>query len=312
MSISRTTIIRGPAIITYDSVVMYTEDDIILTPGLTTFDVPTSMFGKADVRLDDIVTEVTFKPVGNWGYRSVLYPHANPTIGSSLFGATDKDLTIQTLAGQLLTWKAAAITKMPDLTLSANKTMFGSATFVCIGANNTAWTDDAKRAVVAANDFSDVSFDPADILTQPYSLAWGAVSPWDAIETESGVVMTFELAAQPVTTDSEGTIDMTIEGVEVTAKLTPVGISEAQLLALLKIQGTGVTRGASLLTLNSNDLVASGTGVHVTLYDSVPTEGPFRFGRTVLRTGEIAFKGIRDYSSGAGGALFRLDTAAPE
>jgi hypothetical protein len=103
MAIDRATIIRGPAIVTYDSQVMYTEDDIILRPILSRFDINTAAYGKVDERLDDIVYEVTFTPVGVWSYYSKLFPHTTPSIGSSIIGSTDKNLTINSIAGRLIT-----------------------------------------------------------------------------------------------------------------------------------------------------------------------------------------------------------------
>lgn len=311
MNIDRSNIVRGPAIVTFDSVVMYTEEDIVLSPGISTFPVETSMFGNVGDRLNDIVTEITFKPAGIWAYRSVLLPYTTPAIGDSIFGAADKDITIQTEAGQLLTWKAAAVTQMPDLYLSTTKQLFGQVTFTCIGALATAWDDAAKRGTVAANAFADTSFDPTDILTQEYTLAWGVATPWDDIETEDGATVSFNVNVEPVMSDRDGTIDMTLQSVEAMVRLVPLGISESQLLSLLKIQGSNVKRGADMATINSNAFNASGTGVYVRLYDATPNEGPFRFGRSTLRAGEVAFKAQQGLSSGSQDALFYIGTEAP-
>lgn len=303
--IDRSTIIRGPALVTFNSVSFYSRDDIVATPKINTFKIDSSMHGQVDERLSDVLWEITFTPVGKWAGLATLFPYATPVVGSSVFGATDKNLVIQTLAGQQITYKAAAVTKMPDVVLSAAKTLIGSVTFTAIGANNTEWTDAAKRAVIASVAFSDTSFNPADIKTQAYSVAWGSTSPWNAIKTESGVTLSFNVSMDPVVTDSDGTVDMTLKDVEVTAKFTPVGVSEADLLALLKVQGSGIARGASLGG-NKNDLVVTGTGVTVTVYDASPKDGPSKFGQTTLRAGEVSLVPIRKFTAGVGQPLFAV------
>jgi len=311
MSSNRTTIIRGPAIVTYDSVVMYTEGDITFRLVLTRADINVSAFSKVDERLDDITTEVSFTPAGVWAYRTVLLPHTTPSIGSSIIGATDKDLVIHTLAGKTITVRACAITSMPQVNFGTTQQLWGAVTFTGVGTNTTAWSHASKRVLDATATFSDTSFDPTAILTQPYTVAWGASSPWNAITTEDGVRVSFELDAQPVKVDSEGTVDMTLENVQVIARMKPVGVSEADVIALLKAQDTGAARGVSLQSHNSAVLNISGTGVYFRIYKAAPVEGPLAFGRTTLRAGELAFIGTAEFATGARQPLYYHGTAAP-
>ena len=310
MTLQRSTIVQGPAILQYDSQVFYFAGDIVATPTIETFTIPTSMYGDVDERIDNVIWEITGTPAGQWSaaHIAVLWPYTNPTIGSSIFGATDKNVIIQSLGGQQMTFKAGAVTGMPDIVLSAAKTPIGQLTMQCIGADNTAWSDSAKRAAVAAVAFSDTSFDPASIKTVPYSAAWGAVSPWDDISTQDGWVISFEIGLTDVRTDTDGLVDRRIASVGVMAKCTPIGISETQLLALLKIQDTGIARGVSL-SGNSNDLVIDGgTGnPKVTVNQASPKEGPFNWGQDSVRTGEIGFIATQEFTAGARQALFAVE-----
>ena len=310
MTLQRSTIIRGPGIVTFDSQVFYTEGDIVATPTIETFKIGTSMYGDVDERLDNIIWELAFTPAGQWkaGHLPVLWPYTNPTIGSSIFGAADKNVVVQSLAGQQMTFKAGAVTGMPDIILSAGKPAIGQVTMQCVGADNTAWSDSAKRAAVAAVAFSDTSFDPTDIKTAAFSSAWGAVSPWDDFQTQEGWVISFEVSLDDVRTDTDGLVDKTLGNIGVMAKCVPVGISETQLLALLKIQDTGIARGVSL-SGNSNDLVIDGGAGNpkVTINQASPKEGPFRWGRTVLRAGEIGFVATHEFVTGARQALFAVE-----
>lgn len=313
MTIDRSSIVLGPGIVTFDSQVFYSKDDIIATPMIDTFDVMTSMFGKVDERLDNIQWEVTFTPAGQWtaGHIGVLWPYSNPVVGASIYGATDKDLVINGLNGQKMTLKAAAVTQMPSIRLSAKETAIGQVTFIAIGTKNTAWTDTAKRSAVAAEAFSDTSFAPTAIKTVPYTSTWG-VSPWDTFETEDGWTIDFELDLQEISTDSEGIVDRRIGNASgVIARCVPVGKSESQLETLLKLQGTGITRGVSLGG-NKNDLVITGgsTNPKITINQAAPKAGPLRWGSTVVRGGEVAFVAVAEFATGARAALFTVEVAS--
>jgi len=310
MTIQRSTIIRGPAIVKFDGAVFYTEGDITATPDIETFEIPTSVFGKVDERVSNILIDIEFTPAGEWANLAKMFPHASPSIGDSIFGATDKNLVIHTKAGKELTYKAAALTQMPSIILSTTKTLLGPMKFTCIGADNEAWSAAAHRVAIADLAFSDTSFDPANILTQPYAVAWGSTPPWDAIETEEGITIETDMQLEPVPTDSFGTVDMTLAGLSVSARFKPVGVNEQQITDLMKIQGTGAARGSSL-NANSNDLNIIGTGVYVRIYKASPNGGGLAFGNATLRAGELEFVATRSFTAGAADPLFYVGTGAP-
>jgi len=312
MTVARSDIIAGPAIITFNSQVIYTEGDIIKRPLLKLTPIQASMFGPVAQIRDTFLWELTYTPSGQWsaGHIGVLWPYTNPTRGSSVFGATDTDIVIQTLAGQQVTLYAGAVTQMPELNLSASGPVIGQVTMQAVGADDTAWSDAAKRAAVAAQAFADTSFDPADIKVSTYSVAWGAASPWDAIETEDGVKVQFNINFPERRTDRAGILDKYIDSVDVQARFIPVGISESQWLTKMAVQGSGVTRGSRLS--NTDDLIATpdaGAGYpKVTLYDANIVDGSLVFG-TPLRTGEVVLQCIRRFTTGAAQALFAVEVA---
>lgn len=308
MPIARTSIIRGPAVVQFDSTSFFSKGDIELDLGLETMDIETSAHGKVDERVTERVSKVRFTPAGEFENLSVLWPYGATVIGTSIFGATDKPLVIHTLAGKTLTFAAAAVTKMPNLILSATKTLIGDVEFTCLGTDNEAWTETDNLVAVASASYSDATFDPASILTQPYSAAWGATSPWDAINTFDGWSVEFDLGLEPVRTDSDGTIDMTFSALGVSASCQPVGITEQQAIDALKLQGAGNYRGRSLQA-NSNDLVISGTGVVVTVKKAQLKTAPMGFGPRTPRVGTLMWTATRPFSLGVAGALFTVATS---
>ena len=117
---------------------------------------------------------------------------------------------------------------------------------------------------------------------------------------------------EPLKIDSDGTVDMRITGVTATAKCIPVGISEAQLIAKLPLQGTGMTRGKRLSSLGANLTIAGANSgdPSVVLINAVMTDGGMKFGASALRVGEIVFESCVTFTAGARNALFSVGTKA--
>lgn len=305
MAVSRSSILRGPAVVIFGGSTFYTKDDIQLDLSLGTFDVATSQFGKVDERVSSRATKVRFTPAGEWEALTVLWPYASSTIGASVFTATDVPLVIQTLDGKRLTFSAAAVTALPDIILSAGQTMIGAVEFTCIGTDATEWTGANSLVAVSSQAFSDTGFSSSGIKTQPYSAAWGGSSPWSSFQSMDGFRVSFDLALAPVETDSDGLVDMTLRDLAVRCRCRPMGITEAQLITALKLQDTGNARGRSL-NANSNSLVITGTGVSVTLTGAQMKGGGMEFGTTTPRIGEVEFVATRTFSTGVAQPLFAL------
>lgn len=307
----RTKIIEGPAVVIYKGITFYIKDSIVWTLGISSFDIQTSVHGVVASRYDDIVSKLTFTPAGVWtNYVQLWKPWETPVMGSSLLGAADSNVVIHTIAGQKFTIKAAGISKIPSLKLSAVQTPTGQAEISAVGENNVAWSASSKRYVQEAEAFVDSGFNPDEIITQPYTCSFGAATPWNNFETEDGVEISFDMKYQPRKTDKSGTVDLRLSGFGVTAKFTPVGISEEQYNSLIGIQGTGVSRGATIGG-GANTLIVAGEGVHFRLYGAVPVDGGLRFDTSSNRCAPITLRAVRQYVGGAMKPLYYIGTDAP-
>ncbi len=306
----RTTILRGPAVVQFGGQTFYSKGDIKCDISMETFSVETSAFGISDKRRKERIAKVSFEPAGAFtsAVVAVLMPYAAMAIGTSIFGSSDSPLVIWTLDGKKVTFLAAAVTKVPDLILSAVKSMWGNVEFTCLGGGSDAnldWTTASSFVAVTTASFTDASFAVADIITQPYAAAWGS-SPWDAFKTAEGFVISQNVNLAPLVIDSTGNIDFTFGSLEVMAKCRPVGISEAQLIAALGIQGTGFARGGSLAAGATNLVITGGTTpklVTVTINKANIETAGFEFGATTLRVGEVGFVATRTIESGSLPAL---------
>jgi hypothetical protein len=318
MPISRTdtTIIRGPAIITYNSVTLYAKDDIKVVTRLESFDIAASGYGAIDKRVSQVVNEITFVPHGevSSGILGVLYPHTAAVTGASAMPATDKDLVIHPYNGkEKCTFKNAFVRKMPDLSLGATKTAFGQVQFTSIGVNNAAWSVAGHFVDVADAVFSDTGLAATGVKTVPYTAALGALSaPWNGIKTKSGWSISFDVGVNPETEDSIGIYDHTYTGeAKISAKCNPIGITVANMHALMAtFQGSGAARGASITGNKANLVISGGSGnPTVTLNGMILSEAPHRYG-TGDRVEELELVNVRGLTTGAFDALFTIGMVA--
>lgn len=220
----------------------------------------------------------------------------------------DWPLVIHTFAGIKLTLFNAAVTAMPPISMSAVKTLIGTVEFEAFLRNGKEWSNSTARWQIENVALSDTTFDPANIKTQPYVAAWGAVAPWDSFETKEGFDIAFNLGLQPVMTDSLGIVTRRISSLDVTARARPEGIDESQLLSKLVLQNTGAIRGRSL---SGDNLNISGTGVYVRLYGAALKSAPQNFSVSEERIGHLEWFATRTFAAGVPNPLFFVGTAAP-
>ena len=318
MTMSRTdsTLLRGPAIVQYDSQTLYTAGGITVVTRPDLFPIPVDGFADADERIKQVVTEVTFTPSGaiSAGILTVLYPHTQCNKGASGLPATDKTLVIWPMNGkEKLTYTSAFVSKMPDMILGATKAPFGSMTFTCIGANNGAWSGATNLVANATAAFTDVSLSISAHKTGAYSAALGALgAPWNGIITKDGWTISFDVGLQPDEVDDVGNFDWLYTGAAtIHAKCNPRGISVANLHALMHLQDTGMVRGRSILDLKY-DLVLTGPsgGISATLKNLTLQSAPHQYKDLAHRIETLELVSVRNITTGAQDALFSVGAVA--
>lgn len=304
MATTRQSIVRGPGTVTYNSVKLFDQGGITAEIDTPTQDVGSSISGRLDTIKTDQVGKVTLTPVGNLSAEllAVLFPSwvRTPAVGRSVFGSADVPLHVSSRAGRKVSFLNAALTRCPELLLSPVKTAFGQAEFTALLANGKLATDANSLFTEAAATYADGEPPRTGFSGFHYAATLGSLSIPDTVD---GWTVSVELQLDPVTTDSQGTVDYTLGGVSVTAKCTPLGLSEAQILgALPALRG----RGASMA--GADDLVIeSDGGLKVTLKCASLVTGPLQWGTTTLRAGELGFTAHVDTDDGS---LFDVELGA--
>lgn len=298
MSIDRTTIIKGPAKITFDSGTFFSEDDIRVDFITDYFDVQTSAFGSLGSRVSQRRIEVTFTPK-MWDTLTKLFPYATAQIGDVVFGGTDKPLVITPSNGAPLTLANAAVTQLPGITLSHGKPILRAMKFTALCANNS-------DASVAANWFSWgtpasavalTGFDLTKVPNTRYSLARNSVT----YQSEDGFMIDFSLGLAPDVVDGEGTVNFRITSLQASLKFTPTGKTEANYATLLGWDG--IAPGKDPAAYNSV-ITGAASGPVVTIANTMVVGGGANYGPDKNRAGEVELTSVRTVSSGALTALW--------
>lgn len=218
-----------------------------------------------------------------------------------------KALVILGVDGTRITLHNAAVTKMPTINGKSQESLWGDVEFECFAKNGVDRTTANSVLTEDTAAFTDAGFDPADIITQPYSLTWGG-APWAGIYTKSGITIEPSLDLAAVEDDASGILTRRISKIGFTAKAQPQGIDFAALRAALNIDGAGAIRGRSLA---GSDLNIEGTGVYMRLYAAALIGGPTQWKTDLDRVGELTWQATRTFTDGAANPLFFIGAAAP-
>jgi hypothetical protein len=289
MTYAALTHIAGPAILTFDSGIWYTEGDIDVSIPQELWDVVSSRFGLIGRRIKSLpVATISFKPDGQItsGRMTKGFPYTAADVGKSIFGAADKSLVINTLAGQKYTFKRAGVSGCPGFNLSAVSTAFdGTMQFMAVHSHAGEVTVAGNFLAIAAEAFADVTFDQSKLLSPGYTAAWGTA--FTAAESLNGFKVACPIAVSPISVDRFGVVDVILTSVgPASCRFAPAGMAEADWLAAAALDGASVRMPG---TAGSVSLVITGTGLVVTLPNATLSQAALGFGTTKERLGEFVF-----------------------
>lgn len=303
MSINRNTILRGPGTVKFGGVTVFDANGITCEIESATQGLPSSISGEIGTIKTDQTGKISFTPCGqiSAAILAALFPYASAAIGSSACGADDTPCVVHGMSGTRVTLVNCCVRKMPEIYLSPVKTAFGSVELAAALGLAKGPTDDAALYTVEQAAYDAGAPDPTGITGVAYAGTFGAFSIPD---TADGWTITPEVTLNPVSTNTLGTIDWTVASVGCTAKCTPLGLTEEQILAALP-----ATRARGSL-IGGDDLVVTGAGgLKVTLHGASLVTGPLQWGNTQLRAGEIGFTAHRSFAGGVPGPVFTVEMA---
>jgi hypothetical protein len=295
----RTTILRGPCKIAYNSQTFYSKGGVTLTQTNSTFDKESDAYGPVSKAKTDFQIVVEFEPVGEIEALTTLYSYGNTLMGSSIYGATDKTLVI-TSAGTNGTYtiKNAAITQMPSIRMTAGNTAFGSVQFtglLSIGGDPAEIEDYIEISAGAA---VVTFFEPSKIITAPYTATLGALS----FMSEAGFEVSFDLGLAPITVDGIGTVDMALQSLGATITCIPTGISADSFQTYFDELNAGKDLASAALDIAT--LTVGGLNFDCAAVQVLDLAS--RFSPSENRLGQLTMAAKRTFSAGDPVALFTV------
>ncbi len=303
-------IAEGPAVVSFGGFNYYSTGTITLTPDLKLREIVSSYFGPIDARVTDKTFKLDFTPVGMLTSTAAYFPFGASDIGKLVAPSTDAPIVIYTSEGQKITIPAGCFAKCPQLLLGTDKGPMGEMSLAGMGditavdaAANTHYK--IETAAIAAH-----SLDPDKAPTPAYKAVIGTGET--AIELDSEEGFTFDLGATftPRSVNRYGTVNFKLSGLKPSIAFTPFGLTEAEAMALLHIQGAGAAQlGASNkrgLQLQVLPAETGAKGVTVTFADFQCREGSMLFGAEDPRHGQYVFLPAVKVTNGVPGALYTI------
>jgi len=221
-TIDRTDIIRGPAAIGFGGETFYSKGDITVTVEQASFDKVSDVFGIVGRAITDRQVKVRFTPIGEIQALAVLFPYgtaATYPIGTSIYGAADTALTVNSIAKKLIVHNCA-VTQMPSLTLGAGTTAFGECEITGLVKNDASAAVAASYWTWSTGSYTiPTTMEVAKLIAAQYQATWAGVT----VSATDAFTVDFDLTLAPVISDGIGTVDMRIQDLQFTSTFEPVG-----------------------------------------------------------------------------------------
>lgn len=306
MSISRSLLAGGPAYVNFNGANVPLGEDSRLEITPVNSIISAALYGEIDEAYTDLVVRGTGTPL-TYDNLAVLWPYLQPTIGQRIFGNSDAPFEWLSNNGDLITVRAGAVTKMPELVLGVEKAAIGAMEFS--GVVGDGLDPDAANSyytIQTGQSFSAPAVAEGKIPRQKYTAAWGTQAGFASFQAQDAWTIAHELKLEPVKIQGR-TVDMKILSYRAMAKCMPAEPTMAQIDTALGVQG-GMKHGAKLSTNSSTaDLVITGQStVSVTVKNAALKTAGFVFGGKPLRNGEIGFVSTINVSSGTATAALVL------
>jgi hypothetical protein len=301
--------IHGPAIVIFNGISYYFKSGLKVKIRRMLAKIEVDAFGQIAEIARDCVVELTGTPAGSIRAADLAgqMPYLPTQIGQSIFGLTDKPLVVQTINdGAAITWQRAAISKYAPILLSAaHGTIYrGDVTFSCLMGSNFNLTASTAWKNVSTSTFADTTFDPAKVRMAEYVAAWGTATPYNAMISQDGFLLSPQVAVENIEVDNYGVIDIALKGVSGLVQFKPANLTETQLDALIALQGSTALLPGQAIGDGGADLVISSNLLTATLKMAAAIDYELYYATGRLRAGEVAFGAATTFTNGTPNPIF--------
>lgn len=250
------TIIQGPAVVTHDGYTYFFQGALEVRLVRESFDVE-SAYGRLDTRHTSQRYEISGTPVGEMeqsGF-AALFPYSVNDIGKSIFPVSPALVIYSLSESATYTFHRAALLTSPNVNLAPNKTLFDAVTFVAIGKANTPPTDAAFIKTVGPGSIGFDDFAQGKVITDIYKATFDGVE-YGALD---GFTVNVTTETQNIIAADIGIVDVILRSLIVNCEFAPDNRTQAELDALLGLQGGQALFPGQSYARNENDLFLQST-----------------------------------------------------
>ena len=234
---------------------------------------------------------------------------------------------------KIIRFQNVALTSLPNLRFTSTETPLGAVTYTAIRAPGSSGTDTESVVVFGTWTAPTApSYNPDDIMTEPPQLRYGAASvnawttndpvaaPWNSFCTMDGVTLNFTLSTEDRITDGCGLVNIIFKDLAMNAVAKPIGslMTHETVQKVLQQQGmtgwAGRVRGQSMkastplmLWIKMPGNNQNGT-LDIKITSTAVSAAAESYGVTAIRNGDLAWQGLRTFTSGVRQPLFSIVT----
>jgi hypothetical protein len=253
---------------------------------------------RADAVANDGATNLV--SVTTTGTGTITFISTEPLVIYALDGS-NKKLTIHN----------AELPTMPSVTLIPNATIFGTVNFEARPLNGTSWSDASSLYTLATEAYSPSTYADSDVVTVPYSIAWGSAVPWSIMEPKDAISIGWNMATAPVDTAAYGIVGHRLLSIRPKVTLTPKNIDLADVEAKLRFQDTGAARGQRITNEATLTIQGPSASPYFQLYLARLVQAPLIYKTGEDRAGSFVWECQRAFTDGVPGPWFYAGTQAP-
>jgi len=305
MSISRSLLAGGPAYVNFNGANIPLGEDSRLEIAPVNRVISAALYGEIDEVYTDLIVKGTGTPL-TYENLAVLWPYLQPTIGQRIFGNADTPFEWVSNNGDVITVRAGAVTRMPDLILGVEKAGIGPMEWSgVVGNGMEPSASNSYYTIATGQAFSAPAVAASKIPRQKYTAAWGSVAGFTSFQAQEEWTITHELKLAPVRIQGR-TVDMKITSYRAMAKCKPAEPTMGNVDGALLAQGAAAQHGAKLSSTAADLVITGAQTVSVTVKNAALKTAGFVFGGKALRNGEIGFVSTINVSGGTGTAALVL------
>lgn len=299
MSVTRSTLIGGPAYVGFNSKIIQFATDLKLDVPVKWGDIETALYGKLDKIYEDLVLKCSGAPLFyDTAQLATMFPYIGAAIGTNYPGSVDLPCTINANNGDIFTMTSGLVGKMPDFTLGVDGPIMGEMEFWGVIGNSMDPTTASSYFSQNTGAYANPAVPgTATLGRQEFTAAWGSFAGFTSFQAQDKWSISHELELTPITIQGR-TRCFKLSSYRAMAKCRPQGPTAAQIDAAMLDQGAGAYSG-SVLSGNAANLVITGSqSMTVTIGNAGMVSEGFIFGGKQLRAGEVGWVSARNISAG--------------